>query len=63
MVTVRSKDGVPDRGKRPTFNRKTGEVSGSGASIGNPSSSEDYDNDVSVGSGSDRKAGGPSNSA
>ena len=52
-----------DRGKRASFDRRTGEVSGSGAGIGNPASSEDYDDDISMGSGSDRKTGGPSNSA
>jgi hypothetical protein len=40
-----------DRGKRATFDRKTGEVSGSGAGIGNPhGSSEDYDSDIAAGS-------------
>jgi len=52
-----------DRGKRATFDRRTGEVSGSGSDIGNPGKGEDYDNDLSTGSGSDRKTGGPSNSA
>ena len=52
-----------DRGKRASFDRRTGEVSGSGAGIANPASSEDYDDDISTGSGSDRKTGGPSNSA
>ena len=52
-----------DRGRRASFDRRTGEVSGSGAGIGNPSSSEDYDDDVGSGSGSERKTGGPSNSA
>lgn len=53
----------PDRGRRATFDRKTGEVSGSGAGIGNPASTEDYDDDISVGSGSNRRTGGPSNAA
>jgi len=52
-----------DRGRRATFDRKTGEVSGSGAGIGNPASTEDYGDDISVGSGSDRRTGGPSNAA
>lgn len=52
-----------DRGKRATFDRRTGEVSGSGAGIGNPGAEEDYDDDQGIGSGSDRKEGGPSNSA
>lgn len=52
-----------ERGRPATFDRKTGEVSGSGAGIGNPASNEDYDDDLSVGSGSDRENGGPSNSA
>jgi hypothetical protein len=55
--------GKTDRGQRAGFDRKTGEVSGSGASIGNPASSEDFDDDISVGSGGDRRTGGPSNSA
>lgn len=53
----------PDRGRRATFDGATGEVSGSGAGIGNPASTEDYDDDISVGSGSDRRTGGPSNAA
>lgn len=53
-----------DRGKRATSDPKTGEVSGSGAGIGNPEGSEeDYSSDLSSGSGSERKTGGPSNSA
>jgi len=55
--------GKADRGRRAGFNRETGEVSGSGAGIGNPASDEDYDDDISVGSGSDRRAGDPSNAA
>ena len=44
-----------DRGKRATFDRKTGEVSGSGAGIGNPQGSgEDYDSDIAAGSPEDR---------
>jgi len=52
-----------ERGKKATFDRKTGAVSGSGAGIGNPDSGEDYASDLDTGSGSDRKAGGPSNAA
>jgi hypothetical protein len=52
-----------DRGNKASFDRRTGEVSGSGAGIGNPAASEDYDDDISVGSGSPRKTGGPSNAA
>ena len=52
-----------DRGQRATFDRKTGAVSGSGAGIGNPPANEDYDDDISVGSGSDRPEGDPSNAA
>lgn len=52
-----------DRGKRAGFDRRTGAVSGSGSDIGNPGTGEDYDNDLSTGSGSDRETGGPSNSA
>jgi hypothetical protein len=55
--------GKTDRGQRAGFDRETGEVSGSGAGIGNPASTEDYDDDISVGSGSDRRTGGPSNAA
>ena len=52
-----------DRGNRASFDRRTGEVSGSGAGIGNPAADEDYDSDLTTGSGSPRKTGGPSNSA
>ena len=52
-----------DRGKRASFDRRTGEVSGSGAGIANPAADEDYDDDQGIGSGSDRKQGGPSNAA
>jgi hypothetical protein len=52
-----------DRGTRASFDRRTGEVSGSGAGIGNPAASEDYDDDVGTGSGGEPKAGGPSNAA
>ena len=52
-----------DRGRKASFDRRTGEVSGSGAGIGNPAAAEDYDDDISTGSGSARKTGGPSNSA
>lgn len=52
-----------DRGKRASFDPRSGEVSGSGAGIGNPAASEDYDDDIGIGSGSARKTGGPSNSA
>lgn len=52
-----------DRGRKAGFDRRTGEVSGSGAGIGNPAAAEDYDSDLTTGSGSPRKTGGPSNSA
>lgn len=52
-----------DRGKKAGFDRRTGEVFGSGAGIGNPASDEDYDDDIATGSGSARKTGGPSNAA
>jgi hypothetical protein len=53
-----------DRGKRATFDRRTGEVSGSGSGAGDPSvGNEDYDKDFSTGSGSDRKDGDPGNGA
>lgn len=52
----------PDRGRRAGFDRRTGEVSGSGAGIANPAADEDYD-DQDIGSGSDRKQGDPSNAA
>ena len=51
------------RGRKASFDRRTGEVSGSGAGIGNPAAAEDYDDDLATGSGSARKTGGPSNSA
>ena len=36
-----------DRGKRAGFDRRTGEVTGSGAGAGgNPDSNEDYDGDL-----------------
>jgi hypothetical protein len=39
-----------DRGKRAGFDRRTGEVSGSGAGTGgNPDSSEEYDSDLHSG--------------
>lgn len=52
-----------DRGKRATFDRRSGDVSGSGAGIGNPAAAEDYDDDQGIGSGDDRKQGEPSNAA
>jgi hypothetical protein len=52
-----------DRGKHAGFDRRTGEVSGSGAGIANPGAEEDYDDDQGIGSGSDRKEGEPSNAA
>ena len=42
-------DGKKDRGKRASFDRTTGEVSGSGAGIGNADdTTEDYDSDAKV---------------
>jgi len=52
-----------DRGKRASIDRKSGEVSGSGAGIANPGAPEDYDDDLAVGSGGERKDGDPSNAA
>ena len=52
-----------DRGRKASFDRRTGAVSGSGAGIGNPVAAEDYDSDLTTGSGSARTTGGPSNSA
>jgi hypothetical protein len=52
-----------DRGKRAHFDRRTGEVGGSGSGIANPGADEDYDDDQGIGSGSDRKKGDPSNAA
>ena len=52
-----------DRGRKASFDRRTGAVSGSGAGIGNPAAAEDYDDDISTGSGAAGKTGGPSNSA
>ena len=57
----RSKE-TAERGKRATFNRKTGEVSGSGSGIANPGAAEDYD-EIAVGSGSPPRKGEPSNAA
>jgi hypothetical protein len=52
-----------DRGKRASFDRRTGEVSGSGSGIANPAAPEDYDDDQGIGSGGGRKKGEPSNAA
>ncbi len=42
-------DGKTDRGKPASFDRRTGEVSGSGAGIGNPDdTSEDYDSNLKI---------------
>lgn len=42
--------GPRDRGTRASFDRRTGEVAGSGAGAGNnPDSSEDYDSDLHEG--------------
>lgn len=41
------RDETGDRGKKATFDRKTGAVSGSGAGAGNnPGSDEGYDSDL-----------------
>lgn len=41
------RDNATDRGKPASFDRRTGEVSGSGAGAGNnPGASEDYDSDL-----------------
>ena len=49
------KDGA-DRGKRATFDRKTGEVSGSGSGIGDAGETrEDYDSDLNSGTPSENK--------
>lgn len=46
MQDKKEKQGT-DRGKRASFDRRTGEVSGSGAGAGNnPDASEDYDSDL-----------------
>jgi hypothetical protein len=53
-----------DRGKRATFDRQTGQVSGSGSGAGNGGvGDEDYDDDLSAGSGGGRKGGEPGNAA
>jgi hypothetical protein len=53
-----------DRGKRATFDRKTGEVSGSGSGAGDPGAgNEDYDQDLGTGTGADREQGLPGNGA
>jgi hypothetical protein len=53
-----------DRGKRATFDRKTGAVSGSGSGAGDSSvGNEDYDRNLGTGSGSDRQGGEPGNGA
>jgi hypothetical protein len=56
--------GGSDRGKRASFDRRTGEVSGSGSGACDPSvGDEDYDDDLTAGSGSDRRDGEPGNAA
>lgn len=52
-----------DRGKRASFNPRTGEVSGSGSGIANPGADEDYDDDQGIGSGDENRDGEPSNAA
>lgn len=53
-----------DRGKRASFDRKTGEVSGSGAGAGNAGTdNEEYDDDLDVGSGDHPTGGEPGNPA
>lgn len=56
-------DAGGDRGKRATFDPRTGAVRGSGSGIANPGAAEDYDDDQGMGSGGDRKEGDPSNAA
>lgn len=63
MTRIPRPEENPDRGKRAGFDRKTGEVHGSGAGIGNPEAAEDYDDDQGIGSGGGNKAGEPSNAA
>ena len=47
-----------DRGKRASFDRRTGEVSGSGAGAGNsPDAREEYDSDGSIGAKGESSAG------
>jgi len=46
MASEKDKDGS-DRGKRASFDPRTGEVSGSGAGAGgSPDAKEDYDSDL-----------------
>lgn len=53
-----------DRGKRASFDPKSGAVSGSGAGIGRPEGSdEDYATDLDTGSGGPAKGGEPGNAA
>jgi hypothetical protein len=53
-----------DRGKRASFDPKTGEVSGSGAGAGDSRvGDEDYDGDLGAGSGGDHRGGEPGNGA
>ena len=56
-------DQPADRGRKASFDRRTGEVSGSGAGIGNPGSGEDHADDLGIGSGAKGKPKGPSNCA
>ena len=52
------KRGEEDRGKPAGFDRKSGEVHGSGSGAGGGSPGEDYDGDSMAGSGRE-PAGGP----
>lgn len=59
MAPDREPSPPTERGKRASFDRRTGEVHGSGAGAGhggNPN--EDYDSDSAAGAGADR-VGGP----
>jgi hypothetical protein len=46
-MASKNETGESDRGKRASFDRRTGEVSGSGAGAGgSPDATEDYDSDL-----------------
>jgi hypothetical protein len=46
-MAAKDRKGETDRGRKASFDRRTGEVSGSGAGAGgNPDAAEDYDGDL-----------------
>lgn len=58
MTSPKQKPPASERGKRASFDRRTGEVHGSGSGAGGGNPGEDYDSDSSAGAGN--PAGGTS---